>query len=137
MEITDLPTLNAGLNLIATVFLCLGFWNIRQGRVQRHRLCMLSACVASMAFLTSYVIYHWHVGSVPFTGQGWVRPLYFSILISHIVLAIVIVPLVAITLLRALRSAFERHRRIARWTWPLWLYVSVTGNVIYLMLYHG
>lgn len=137
MDIADAPKVNAGLNLLATVFLCLGYWNIRRGRARRHKVCMLCACVTSLAFLTSYVTYHWQVGSVPFTGQGWIRPVYFSILISHIVLAIVIVPLVAITLLRAWREAFDLHRRIARWTLPLWTYVSVTGIVVYLMLYHG
>ena len=96
---------------------------------------MLAACAASTAFLASYLVYHWHVGSVPFEGQGWIRPLYFAILISHVVLAIIIVPLVATTLLRAMRGSFEMHRSIARWTWPLWMYVCVTGVVIYCMLY--
>ena len=137
MEFTDLPTLNAGLNTLATVFLAAGYWWIRRGDMRRHKACMLGACGASAAFLTSYAIYHWHVGSVPYTGQGWVRPAYFTILITHVVLAAAIVPLVALTLLRALRGSFERHRRIARWSWPLWMYVSVTGVVIYLMLYHG
>ena len=137
MEVTDLPAVNASLNLLATVFLSLGYWQIRRGETQRHRVCMLCACVASMAFLASYLVYHWQVGSVAFTGRGWIRPVYFSILISHIVLAIVIVPLAALTLFRAWRGAFDRHRSIARWTWPLWMYVSVTGIVVYWMLYHG
>ncbi len=136
MEYTDLPTLNASLNLVVTVCLTLGFVFIRRGEVQRHRACMLGACAASAMFLTSYVVYHWQVGSVPFTGQGGVRPLYFSILISHITLAVVIVPLVVVTVRRAWRGAIDRHRRIARWTWPLWMYVSVTGLIIYKMLYH-
>ena len=137
MEFTDLPTLNACLNLVATVFLAAGYFWIRRGDMRRHKASMLCACAASTAFLTSYLIYHWHAGSVPYAGQGWVRPVYFIILISHIVLAVAIVPLVALTLLRAWRGAFERHRRIARWAWPLWMYVSVTGVVIYGMLYHG
>ena len=137
MAFTDLATLNAILNSVAAIFLALGFVFIRRGEVQRHRTCMLSACGASVVFLTSYLVYHWQVGSVPFTGQGWIRPVYFSILLSHVVLAIVIVPMAAITLLRAWRGNFDRHRAIARWTWPLWMYVSVTGVVIYGMLYHG
>lgn len=137
MAFTDLATLNAILNSVAAVFLALGFVFIRRGEVQRHRACMLCACGASVVFLTSYLVYHWQVGSVPFTGQGWIRPVYFSILVSHVVLAIAIVPLAVITLLRALRGNFDRHRAIARWTWPLWMYVSVTGVVIYGMLYHG
>ena len=137
MEVTDLPAVNATLNLIATVFLSLGYWSIRAGRVQRHRFCMLGACIASAAFLASYLVYHYHVGSVPYLKQGWIRTVYFSVLVSHIVLAVVIVPLVATTLLRALRGSFERHAAVARWTWPLWMYVSVTGTVVYLMLYHG
>lgn len=137
MEFTDLPTLNAGLNMLAAAFLAAGYCWIRRGDTRRHKVCMLGACGASAAFLTSYVIYHWQVGSVAYTGQGWVRPAYFTILATHVVLAVVIVPLVALTLLRALRGSFERHRGIARWTLPLWMYVSVTGVVIYWMLYHG
>ncbi len=137
MEFSDLPTLNATLNLIAAAFLAAGYVWIRRGDTRRHKVCMLCACAASAAFLASYLIYHWQVGSVPFTRQGWIRPVYFSILISHIVLAAAIVPLVALTLMRALRGTFERHRRIARWTWPLWMYVSVTGVAIYWMLYRG
>ncbi len=135
MAVTDLPTLNASLNLFATLCLACGYYWIRRGNISRHRLCMLGACLASAAFLTGYLVYHWQVGSVPFTGQGWIRSVYFVVLISHIVLAIVIVPLAATTLLRAWRGAFDRHRQIARWTWPLWMYVSVTGVVIYWMLY--
>jgi uncharacterized membrane protein YozB (DUF420 family) len=101
-----------------------------------HRALMLTALVTSSLFLISYLYYHWHVGSVRFQGQGWSRPLYFTILISHTILAAAIVPLVIITLSRALRERFDRHRAIARWTFPLWLYVSVTGVVIYFMLYH-
>lgn len=137
MEVTDLPALNAGLNLFATVLLALGYVFIRRGERERHKVAMLAACVTSTAFLTSYLIYHWHVGSVPFTGQGWIRPVYFAILISHIVLAAVILPLATVTVAMAWRGNLDRHRRIAKWTWPLWMYVSVTGIVIYLALYHG
>ena len=137
MQFTDLPTLNACLNLVAMGFLSAGYFWIRRGDSRRHRICMTCACAASASFLASYLVYHWQVGSVPFTGQGWVRPVYFAVLISHIVLAVVIVPLVALTVARAWRGAFDRHRRIARWTWPLWMYVSATGVVVYWMLYHG
>ena len=137
MEVTDLPTLNAGLNLLAAVLLALGYFFIRRGEREFHKRAMLAACVVSTAFLTSYLIYHWHVGSVPFTGEGWTRPVYFAILISHIVLAMVILPLALVTVAMAWRGNLDRHRRIAKWTWPLWMYVSVTGIVIYLALYHG
>lgn len=109
---------------------------IRKRRIQAHRACMLSAFFVSTAFLISYVTYHIRVGNVLFQGQGWIRPVYFSLLISHVTLAIVILPLALITLSRALREQFDRHRRIARWTLPLWLYVSVTGVIVYVMLYH-
>ena len=137
MEVTDLPALNAGLNVVAAVLLALGYFFIRRGDRERHKLSMLAACVTSTAFLTSYLIYHWHVGSVPFTGQGWIRPVYFVILISHIVLAMGILPLALVTVTTAWRGKFDRHRRVAKWTWPLWMYVSVSGIVIYLALYHG
>jgi len=100
-----------------------------------HRAVMITALISSSLFLTSYLYYHWHVGSVHFQGQGWIRPLYFTILISHTFLAAVIVPMIIVTFSRALRERFDRHRAIARWTYPLWLYVSVTGVVVYLMLY--
>jgi putative membrane protein len=130
-----LPHLNAVLNASSFVLLLAGFYFISRRRVVAHRACMLAALVVSCAFLVSYVVYHSQYGSVRFTGQGFVRPLYFSILITHVSLAVVIVPLVVVTLRRALRGDFARHRRIARWTYPLWLYVSVTGVVVYLMLY--
>lgn len=101
-----------------------------------HRLCMLSAFSASVLFLISYLIYHYQVGSVSFRGRGWIRGVYFTVLISHTSLAVVIVPLALVTLSRALRGSFDRHKRIARWTLPLWLYVSVTGVIVYVMLYH-
>jgi uncharacterized membrane protein YozB (DUF420 family) len=130
------PVINATLNGTSAVLLLVGHNFIKRGRMAAHRAVMISAVVTSSLFLTSYLYYHWHVGSVPFQGHGWSRPVYFSILISHTLLAITIVPLVIITLIRALRERFDRHAAIARWTYPLWLYVSVTGVVIYFMLYH-
>ena len=135
MSVQDLPALNATLNAIATVLLTAGWALIRQGRRDAHRRCMLSALGVSAAFLTSYLIYHFNVGSVPFQKQGTIRTVYLTILFTHIVLAAAIAPLVLMTLSRALSARFDRHRRIARWTLPLWLYVSVTGVVIYVMLY--
>jgi len=135
MTASDLPTLNASLNATAAVLLATGYYFIRTGRRERHRACMIAALVASALFLTSYVIYHIQVGSVPFKGVGAIRTVYFTILITHVVLAIVIVPLVLMTVSRALRGRFDRHRAIARWTLPLWLYVSVTGVIVYWMLY--
>ena len=127
--------LNASLNGASGILLVVGFSMIRQGRIQSHKRCMLAAFVASSIFLVSYVVYHIRVGNILFQGHGWIRPVYFTILISHVILAIVIVPLAIITLSRALAERFDRHRRIARWTLPLWLYVSVTGVIVYLMLY--
>ena len=135
MDVQTLPAVNATLNAVATLLLITGYLFIRRNQIEPHRLCMVSAFVVSCMFLTSYLVYHYHVGSVPFERQGWIRPVYFTILITHIVLAIAIVPLVLITLLRALKKRFTMHRAIARWTFPLWLYVSVTGVVIYWMLY--
>lgn len=126
---------NASLNGASGILLVVGFSMIRQGRIQSHKRCMLAAFVASSIFLVSYVVYHIRVGNILFQGHGWIRPVYFTILISHVILAIVIVPLAIITLSRALAERFDRHRRIARWTLPLWLYVSVTGVIVYLMLY--
>lgn len=130
-----LAPLNATLNTTSAVLLLAGLWCIRRRRLHAHRLCMLSAVVVSSAFLVSYIVYHYHVGDVPFLGSGWVRPVYFTILISHVALAGAIVPLVIVTLWRALGGRFAAHRRIARWTWPLWMYVSVTGVVVYAMVY--
>ncbi len=131
-----LPHLNAFLNSTSALFLIAGYRFIRARRIQAHRTCQVTAVVTSTLFLISYLTYHYYHGDTPFPGQGMVRPFYFAILISHVILAIVIVPLVLITLYRALRLDFIRHRRIARWTLPLWLYVSVTGVIVYLMLYH-
>jgi uncharacterized membrane protein YozB (DUF420 family) len=129
------PVINATLNGTSAVLLLAGRWQIKRGRMAAHRAFMLTAVCTSTLFLTSYLYYHWHVGSVRFQGQGWSRPVYFSILISHTLLAITIVPLVIITLSRALRERFDQHRAIARWTFPLWLYVSCTGVIVYFMLY--
>ncbi len=129
------PPLNAALNATSAVLLAAGFAFIRAKRVAAHKACMLTAVAVSAVFLTSYLYYHYHAGSTPFQGQGFVRTLYFTILISHTILATVILPLVIITVTFALRGQIERHRRIARWTLPLWFYVSVTGVVIYWMLY--
>lgn len=135
ISILDLPTLNATLNATSAVLLTLGYFFIRRKKVNWHKACMASAFVTSTLFLVSYLIYHYHAGSKAFPGEGWTRPLYFTILISHIILATVTLPLAIVTLTRALRGRFEKHRRIARWALPIWLYVSVTGVVVYLMLY--
>ena len=135
IEIADLPAVNASLNALATVLLATGWVLISQGKVEQHRRCMLAAFATSSLFLASYLVYHFNVGAIAFTGQGPLRILYFTILISHIVLAIVILPMALITLARALRTQFDAHRRIARWTLPLWLYVSITGVIVYIMLY--
>lgn len=135
MSVSDLPALNATLNAIAAVLLVIGYVLIRRGRIQQHRRVMLAAFTTSALFLVSYVIYHANAGSRPFAGQGAIRIVYFAILISHVILAAAILPMALITLTHALRARFDRHRRIARWTLPIWLYVSVTGVVVYLMLY--
>ena len=131
----SLPALNAVLNGASAVLLLTGRAFIRRGQMRAHRFLMLAALSTSLAFLVSYLYYHAHVGSVHFPGHGWSRPLYFSILLTHTILAAVIVPLVVVTLSRALRARYSLHRAIARWTFPLWMYVSITGVVIYLMLY--
>ena len=135
MDLTDLPTLNAVLNTVSATLLACGYVQIRRGRIEAHRACMLAACGTSTLFLISYLVYHANVGSVPYTGQGPARAVYFTILVSHIVLAALILPLALTTLVHGLRAQFERHRRIARWTLPIWLYVSVTGVAVYVMLY--
>jgi uncharacterized membrane protein YozB (DUF420 family) len=135
LSLTSLPLLNAVLNGISAVLLGSGYVAIRRRKVSWHKVCMLSACATSTLFLVSYLTYHYHVGSRPFPGQGNIRIVYFIILISHTILATVIVPLVLITLYRALRGQWSRHSRLARWTLPLWFYVSLTGVIIYVMLY--
>lgn len=134
-EVTDLPGVNATLNGVAALLLTIGYGLIRTGRADLHRACMLAACATSTLFLASYVVYHINVGSVAFTGQGPIRVVYFTVLVTHIVLAAAILPLAFVTLLRALRGRFAAHAALARWTLPIWLYVSVTGVAVYWMLY--
>ena len=135
MTVTDLPALNATLNAISTVLLIIGWVFIHRGDRQKHKACMIAALVTSGLFLTSYVIYHAQVGSVPFKGTGWIRTVYFAVLIPHVILAAAIVPPILITVSRGLSAKYDKHRQIARWTLPVWLYVSVTGVIVYLMLY--
>jgi protein SCO1/2/putative membrane protein len=135
LPVTKLPAVNAGLNGASGLLLLVGFCFIRARRVGAHRACMLAALGSSTLFLVSYLTAHYYLGSTPYSGQGWMRTAYFGILLSHTVLAALIVPLAMVTVFRAFRADFERHRAIARWTFPLWLYVSVTGVVIYFMLY--
>ena len=135
MGIQDLPAVNASLNALAAVFLTAGYLFIRKGRRLAHERCMLTALATSTLFLVSYVVYHANVGSRPFGGQGVIRPIYYTILATHVVLAASVVPLALVTATRGLRQRFDAHVRIARWTLPIWLYVSVTGVIIYVMLY--
>ena len=135
MSLSDLPALNATLNATSAVLLLIGYTFIRRGQIRRHRAVMIAACVVSTLFLTSYVIYHANIGSKPFQGRGPVRVVYFTILLTHVVLAAAVLPLAIITLSRGLRSRFDRHVAIARWTFPIWLYVSITGVIVYVMLY--
>ena len=132
---SQLPTLNAVLNTLSAAFLCAGYLYIRAKNIRAHRACMLTAFGCSILFLVSYLIYHYQVGSVPYKGQGWIRTVYFAVLLTHTILATAVVPLALVTLSRALREKFAQHRRIARWTFPIWLYVSVTGVIVYVMLY--
>ena len=134
--IEQLPTLNAILNSTSAILLITGRIFIGRGNRDAHKRCMIGAFSVSILFLISYLTYHYFHGSTAFMGQGWIRPMYFTILISHTILATVIVPLVIITLRRGLASKFTLHAKIARWTFPLWLYVSITGVMVYLMLYH-
>ena len=136
IPIDDLPHVNAALNLVSAIFLALGLYFILRGDRQRHRQMMLSAVAASAAFLVTYLIYHFNSGLARFGGEGMVRPIYFTILIAHVIGAVIITPLVPITLYRALTGQFDRHRRIARWTWPLWMYVAISGVVVYVMAMH-
>lgn len=135
IDINALPIVNATLNGISALFLLVGYGFIRSGRIIQHRICMVTAFTTSTLFLASYLIYHFNVGSVSFTGEGAIRFLYFTILISHVILAALILPLALMTLRYALKKDFNRHASIARWTLPLWIYVSVTGVIIYWMLY--
>ncbi len=134
IAITDLPQLNAVLNSIATIFLLAGFVFIKKKNISAHMRMMWSAFIVSALFLIGYLIFHYHVGSVGYDGTGWIRPVYFAILISHIILAMVNLPMILITMYRAVRKDFDRHKKIARWTWPVWMYVSVTGVLVYVMM---
>lgn len=131
-----LPALNAVLNAVSAILLVAGYSFVRRRRVAEHRRCMLSAFGASSVFLIGYLTLRYFAGMTRFMGQGWIRPVYFTILISHTILAAALVPLACLTLWRALRGRFDRHVRIARWTFPLWLYISVTGVLVYWILYH-
>lgn len=135
MTVHDLPALNATLNAIAAILLTIGYLLIRSGRRDQHRRVMIAAFATSSLFLVSYLVYHAQVGSVRFTRQGIVRSIYFTILFTHVTLAALVLPLALVTLSRGLASRFDRHRRIARWTLPIWLYVSVTGVLVYVLLY--
>jgi putative membrane protein len=135
VPLASFPAINAGLNAACTMFLLTGYTFIRRRKILPHKISMVSAFLCSMIFLLCYVYFHLHAGIIRFGGQGWIRPVYFTLLVSHTVLAVAILPLVVITLSYALRDQFASHRRIARWTFPLWLYVSITGVVIYWLLY--
>ena len=135
MTVSDLPALNATLNATCFVLLTIGYVLIRRGRVAQHRAVMIAAFCTSVVFLTSYLIYHAHIGSKPFLGRGPIRIVYFTILLTHTVLAATIVPMILMTLSRGLKRQDARHRALARWTLPLWMYVSVTGVIVYFMLY--
>jgi putative membrane protein len=135
LPLSSIPALNAVLNASSAVFLLAGLTCILRGKILAHKICMLSAFVCSTVFLGFYLYFHFHAGLIRFGGQGWIRPVYFTILISHTILAVVSLPLVLVTLSFALSSRFAKHRRIARWTLPIWLYVSITGVIVYWLLY--
>ncbi len=135
LSLHSLPAVNASLNALCTVLLVCGFVFIRSGKIRLHRACMIAAFLCSTLFLVLYVYFHLHAGVIRFGGHGWIHPVYIALLVSHTTLAVVIVPLVLITLTRALRERFAQHRAIARWTLPLWLYVSITGVIVYWLLY--
>jgi putative membrane protein len=135
MTVHDLPAVNATLNAISGVLLLVAYALIRARRIEQHRAAMIAAFATSSLFLISYIVYHAQVGSVRFTRQGFVRPLYFTILITHVTLAAAVLPLAIVTLSRGLKARYPQHRRIARWTFPIWMYVSVTGVLVYVLLY--
>jgi len=135
MQIADLPAVNATLNALSSIWLTCGYIFIRQKKIAAHRFCMIAALITSTLFLISYLTYHYHTGSKYFEGQGGIRTVYFTILTTHTILAVVIVPMALVTLFRALKERFDKHKRLARWTLPIWFYVSVTGVIIYFMLY--
>jgi uncharacterized membrane protein YozB (DUF420 family) len=135
MSVYDLPAVNASLNAISAVLLSIGYVLIRQRKIQQHRRVMITAFIVSCLFLVGYVVYHYNVGSRRFPGQGPIRTVYFFILITHVVLAALVPPMAIVTLVRGLRARYDAHARLARWTLPIWLYVSVTGVIVYWMLY--
>lgn len=135
MSVSDLPALNALLNGISAVFLINGYLLIKRGRQTAHRNCMIGALTASVLFLASYVYYHYHAGRTVFRDPAWFRPIYLTLLLTHTILAVAIVPMVIVTVSRAAKRRFDLHKKIARWTWPIWMYVSVTGVLIYFLLY--
>lgn len=136
MGVNDLSTLNAILNFTSFILLVLGYRQIKKGNRENHKRFMLSAAICSALFLISYLTYHYFVGSVKFQGEGWSRPIYFTILISHTLLAVVLAPMAVVTLYRGLKGKFTLHKKLAKKTFPIWIYVSVTGVLVYLMLYH-
>jgi uncharacterized membrane protein YozB (DUF420 family) len=135
MNVTDLPSLNAILNGISTILLLFGYIYIKKGRQTTHRKFMVAAVISSALFLISYLIYHYQVGSVPYPHHDWTRPLYFAILIPHVILAAVMVPFILLALYFAVRKKFDSHKKITRWLWPVWMFVSLSGIIIYIMLY--
>jgi len=136
MSVSDLPAINATLNGLCTVFLTLGFIFIKQGKREAHEKCMKAALITSVVFLSCYLYYHFNTQIVTkFVNPSWFRPIYLTMLLTHVVLAVVIVPMILMTFSRAMKKNFELHKKIARWTWPLWMYVSVTGVLVYLLLY--
>jgi uncharacterized membrane protein YozB (DUF420 family) len=136
MTLSDLPAVNAALNTLSTIFLTCGYVFIRRQRQVAHRNCMIGAVISSALFLTCYLIYHYNAGRTVFRDPAWFRPIYLTILLTHTILAVVIVPMVLTTLYRAATRQFDRQKKIARWTWPIWMYVSITGVIIYFLLYH-
>ena len=135
MSLSDLPSINASLNGLSAVLLTAGFLFIKRGHRIAHRNCMVAALLSSTVFLACYLIYHAYAGRTVFRDPAWFRPIYLVILLTHTVLAVVIVPMVLVTVFRAAKQRFESHKKIARWTWPIWMYVSVTGVLIYVLLY--
>ena len=136
ISISDLPTVNAALNAAAAILIGAGVYFIKRKNIPAHKACMVAALAVSSLFLTSYLTYHYNVGNVRFTKEGWIRNVYFPLLISHTILAAVILPMVLRTAFLAFKGRFRNHVRIAKWTFPAWMYVSVTGVVVYVMLYH-
>ncbi len=136
MSLADFPALNASLNGLSAIFLTAGYIFIKRRNKTAHRNCMMGALTASTVFLACYLYYHFHAGRTVFKDPPWFRPIYLTLLLTHTVLAVTIVPMIIVTVIRAAKGRFEEHRKIARWTWPIWMYVSVTGVLIYFLLYH-